>query len=259
MFRSSNPAFNDRILSQAQSLGAGETMTVQGMVNKTFVMLFLTIVTASWIWGKFFAQTPVFEGIEGATGGIPAYVGTAVTVGAFGGFIVALVTIFKKEWSMITAPIYALLEGLFLGGISAIFELSYPGIVIQAVMLTLATLFAMLMAYKSGMIKVTDKLRMGIFAATGAVCLIYIVSIVMGFFGASIPMIHSSGPVGIGFSLIVIGIAAFNFLIDFDLVERCASSGMPKYMEWYTAFGLMVTLIWLYLEFLRLLAKMNRR
>jgi uncharacterized YccA/Bax inhibitor family protein len=159
----------------------------------------------------------------------------------------------------VTAPIYAVLEGLFLGGISAIFEMSYPGIVIQAVALTFGTLFCLLAAYKSRLIKVTENFKLGIVAATGAICLIYLVSIIMGFFGASIPMIHSSGPLGIGFSLFVVTIAALNLVLDFDFIERGSEMGAPKYMEWYGAFGLVVTLVWLYIEILRLLSKLRRR
>ena len=180
-------------------------------------------------------------------------------LGIFGGLIVGFVTIFKKEWAPVTSPIYALCEGLFIGGISAIFEVRYPGIVIQAIALTFGTLFCLLTAYKSGMIKVTENFKLGIVAATGAICLIYFVSFIMGFFGASIPMIHSSGPVGIGFSLVVVTIAALNLVLDFDFIEQGSTMGLPKYMEWYAAFGLVVTLVWLYIEILRLLAKLRSR
>lgn len=173
--------------------------------------------------------------------------------------IVGFVTIFKKEWAPVTAPAYALCEGLFIGGISAIFEMRFPGIVMQAVALTFGTLFCLLMAYKSGVIKATENFKLGIVAATGAICVIYLVSFVMGFFGASIPMIHSSGPMGIIFSLVVVTIAALNLVLDFDFIEKGATMGIPKYMEWYAAFGLVVTLVWLYIEILRLLAKLQSR
>ena len=150
-------------------------------------------------------------------------------------------------------------KGLFIGGISAIFEVRYPGIVMQAVALTFGTLFCLLAAYKSGMIKPTENFKLGIVAATGAICVIYFISIIMGFFGASIPMIHGSGPVGIIFSLVVVTIAALNLVLDFDFIEQGSTMGLPKYMEWYAAFGLVVTLVWLYIEILRLLAKLQSR
>jgi len=152
-----------------------------------------------------------------------------------------------------------LLEGLFLGGISAILDARFPGIVIQAVGLTFGTLFIMLLAYRSGLIHVTDKFRMGVVAATGGIALLYLATIVLGFFGASVPYIHDSGTIGIAFSLFVIVVAALNLVLDFDLIEKGAAHGAPKYVEWYAAFGLMVTLIWLYIEFLRFLSKLRSR
>jgi uncharacterized YccA/Bax inhibitor family protein len=148
---------------------------------------------------------------------------------------------------------------LFLGGISAILDARFPGIVIQAVGLTFGTRFIMLLAYRSGLIHVTDKFRMGVVAATGGIALLYLVTIVLGFFGARVPYIHDSGTIGIAFSLFVVVVAALNLVLDFDLIEKGAANGAPKYVEWYAAFGLMVTLIWLYIEFLRLLAKLRSR
>ena len=182
-----------------------------------------------------------------------------VLVGAIGGFIVAIVTTFKKEWAPVTAPIYAVLEGLFLGGISATFEARFPGIVVQAVALTFGTLFCLLMAYKSRLIQVTQKFLMGVFAATGAIALFYLVSIVLSFFKIQIPFVYGSGIAGIIFSLVVVVIAALNLVLDFDFIENGAEHGAPKYMEWYGAFALMVTLVWLYLEILRLLSKVRDR
>ena len=179
--------------------------------------------------------------------------------GAIGGFIVALVTVFKKTWSPITAPIYAVLEGLMLGGLSAIFEMQFKGIVVQAVGLTFGTLFCMLMAYKSGLIQATENFKLGVAAATGAICLLYFITMILGFFGVHMPYIHESGIVGIGFSLFVVVIAALNLVLDFDFIESGAASGAPKYMEWYGAFGLLVTLVWLYIEILRLLSKLRSR
>jgi uncharacterized YccA/Bax inhibitor family protein len=182
-----------------------------------------------------------------------------VAIGGIGGFIAALVTIFKKEWSPITAPIYALLEGLALGGISAVFELRYPGIAMQAVGLTFGTLFVLLLAYHSGLIPVTEKFKLGVVAATGGIAVFYLVEFVLGFFGVHFAAINGSGLLGIGFSVVVVIVAALNLVLDFDFIESGVNAGAPKYMEWYGAFGLIVTLVWLYLEILRLLAKLNSR
>ena len=180
--------------------------------------------------------------------------------GVFGGFVVALITIFKKTWSPFTAPIYALLEGLALGGISAILESRYPGIAVQAVGLTFGTLFVMLLAYKTGVIRATERFKVGVIAATGGIMVFYLIGMVLRmFFHFQIPVVYSGGIWGILFSLFVVVIAALNLVLDFDMIETGVNGGAPKYMEWYGAFGLMVTLIWLYLEILRLLAKARRR
>jgi uncharacterized YccA/Bax inhibitor family protein len=251
MMRSGNPALSAQTFQSLATTaypGAavrGEAMTLQGTVNKTGISLLLCVVSAAWTWNMYVTNPGVV---------MPFLLG-----GAIGGFVVAMVTVFKKTWAPFTVPIYALLEGLFLGAISAMFEGMYPGIVIQAVGLTFGTLFALLLAYKSGLIKATENFKLGVAAATGAVALIYLASIVLGFFGTSIPYIHESGTVGILFSLAVVVIAALNLVMDFDFIETGAEQGAPKYMEWYGAFGLLVTLIWLYLEMLRLLAKLNER
>ncbi len=182
-----------------------------------------------------------------------------MVVGAIGGFVVALVTIFKQTWAPVTAPLYALLEGLVIGGVSTIFEAQFPGIVIQAAGLTLGTCLALLLAYKSRLIRATENFKMGVVAATGGIALFYLITLVLGFFGIRIPLLYSNGWMGIGFSLFVVVIAALNLVLDFDFIEQGAARGAPKYMEWYGAFGLMVTLIWLYLEMLRLLAKLRSR
>jgi uncharacterized YccA/Bax inhibitor family protein len=205
------------------------------------------MATAAWTWHLFLQSRDM------------ATVAPLMMVGLFGGFIFAMITSFKKEWSPVTAPIYALLEGLALGGISAIFDLRYPGIGIQAVSLTFGTLFVLLLAYRSGLIQVTQKFRMGIVAATGGIMLFYLLEMVLGFFGIQFASINGSGIVGIGFSLIVVAVAALNLVLDFDFIERGVQYGAPKYMEWYGAFGIMVTLVWLYLEILRLLSKLRSR
>ncbi len=234
-FRSGNPALGSQTFNV--SSGTSSTMTLEGSVNKTGIGLFLLMLSAYFTWNNTMPGVMVF--------------------GAIGGFIVALVTIFKKHWSPITVPIYAILEGLFLGGISQIFEKQFPGIVTQAIILTLGILGALLIAYKSKLIKPTENFKLGISAATGGIFLVYLINFIMGFFGSSIPMIHESGLMGIGFSIFVVIIASLNLVLDFDFIEQGAEQGAPKYMEWYGAFGLMVTLIWLYLEILRLLAKLQ--
>jgi uncharacterized YccA/Bax inhibitor family protein len=245
LFRSSNPVLKEKAF--AGQLATGEAMTIQGTVNKTGLLLLLVVVSAAWTWGLSHSETPAAA--------YPWMIG-----GALGGFVVALVTVFKKTWSPLTAPIYALLEGLFLGGISAVFERSYPGIAIQAVSLTFAVMFVMLLAYKFGIIRATRGFKLGVIAATGGIALVYMANMVMSlFFHSQISVLSSSSPLGIGISLFVVVIAALNLIIDFDMIETAARMGAPKYMEWYGAFGLMVTLIWLYLEILRLLGKTRRQ
>ena len=250
--RSGNPALRaDTFLdagSGALVRGGAGAMSLNGTVNKTALLLVVTLAGAMFSWSQFSAAMAA---------GNPAAVMPYVWGGAIGGFVVALATIFRKEWSPFTAPLYAALEGLFLGAASAMFELRYPGIVIQAVGLTFGTLAALLLAYRSGLIKATENFKLGVVAATGGIAVVYLISIVMNMFGSGIPLIHESGIVGIGFSLFVVVIAAMNLVLDFDFIETGVEQGAPKYMEWYGAFGLMVTLVWLYLEFLRLLAKLR--
>jgi uncharacterized YccA/Bax inhibitor family protein len=257
MIRSGNPALKE---STFLDLGSGAVvsrdagaMSLNGTVNKTGFLLLMAVATAALAWSQSVATGP--DGVATAT---PAMVGYALG-GGIGGLILALITAFKKEWSPVTAPAYALVEGLFLGAISAMFELRFPGIVMQAVLLTFGTLFALLMAYRSGLIKATENFKLGVVAATGGIALIYLATIVLGFFNINIPYIHESGLIGIGFSLFVVVIAALNLVLDFDFIESGVEAGAPKYMEWYGAFGLMVTLVWLYVEFLRLLSKLQSR
>lgn len=242
--RSGNPALKADTFRGERTLPGVGTMTIPGTVNKTALVLLLLLITASLTWNM---------GVEdGRVGGF-------ILIGVIGGLITALVTVFKKNWAPITAPIYAAFEGLALGGISAMFEARYPGIVSQAVFLTFGTLAALLIAYRSGWIKATENFKLGVAAATGGIFFVYLISFVVGFFGVNIPLIHGSGTFGIIFSLFVVVIAALNLVLDFDFIEEAAERGAPKYMEWYGAFGLMVTLIWLYLEILRLLAKLQQR
>jgi uncharacterized YccA/Bax inhibitor family protein len=245
LLRSTNPVLKEKAFAGA--IPTGETMTIQGTVNKTGLLLLFVVATAAWTWGLSHSPTP-----EAA---YPWTLG-----GAIGGFVVALVTIFKKEWSPISAPIYALLEGLFLGGISAIFEKSYPGIAMQAISLTFGVLFVLLLAYKMRIVQATRGFKLGVIAATGGIAIVYLINMVMSlFFHTPMSFLYASTRLGIGISLFVVIIASLNLIIDFDMIETGARMGAPKYMEWYGAFGLMVTLIWLYMEMLRLLSKIRRR
>ena len=245
--RSGNPALRADTFKN-EGVPVGQAMTLQGTVNKTGILLVLLVLSASYTWDLFFQA------------GNPAAVVPAMIGGAIGGLIFALITIFKKQWAGVTAPVYALLQGLFLGGISAIFEAQYPGIVIQATGLTLGTLASLLVLYKLGIIKPTENFRLMVVSATMGIGILYLISFVMNMFGsAGIGFIHSNGLFGIGFSLFVVAIAALNLVLDFDFIEIGAEQGAPKYMEWFGAFSLMVTLIWLYLEMLRLIAKLRSR
>ncbi len=251
--RSGNPALQE---STFLDLGTGTvvrneagTMTLNGTVNKTGILLLLTVITAAYAWSQ--TITPTGEVAPGAT--------VYLWGGAIGGLVLALVTVFKKTWSPITAPLYAVVEGFFLGSISAIYNAQFQGIVMQAVMLTFGIMFALLFAYRSGLIKATENFKLGVVAATGGVALIYLATIGLGFFGIKIPFIHESGLIGIGFSMVVVVIASLNLVLDFDFIEKGVEVGAPKYMEWYGAFGLMITLVWLYLELLRLLSKLQSR
>jgi uncharacterized YccA/Bax inhibitor family protein len=246
LMRTSNPALNDQVF-RSEGTAFGETMTVQGTVNKTGILLLCAVATSIWTWNIFLHSHS------------PQAVAPLAMVGVIGGLIFAFATIFKKTWAPVTAPIYALLEGLVLGSVSAILEVRFPGIAIQAVSLTFGTMVALLLAYRSGLIRVTDKLRLGIFAATGGIALFYVMEMILGLFGVHFTAVNGSGAIGIGFSVFVVIIAALNLVLNFDFIENGARAGAPKYMEWYGAFGMMVTLIWLYFEILQLLSKLRSR
>lgn len=245
LFKTSNPALNEKTFEGRVAV-AGEAMTLQGTVNKTGVLLLCVVITSAWTWGIAHSQAP------GAA--LPWMMG-----GLIGGLVFALATIFKKEWSPITAPVYALCEGLVLGGISALLERSYPGIAIQAMGLTFGVTAVMLMLYRTGVLRATPKFTVGVVAATGGIFVVYIVDLVLGMFGRHVPLLNSSGPLGIGVSAVIVIIAALNLILDFDFVETGVHARAPKYMEWYGAFGIMVTLVWMYMEILRLLSKMRQR
>jgi len=241
--RTSNPALNDSTFD-AIAVSGEERMTVKGTVNKSFILIALVFSTALLSW-DFMLQSG---------SGIIYVIASAILA-----FIVGLVTSFKPTWSPYTAPAYALFEGVFLGAISGFFNNVYPGIAIQAVLLTCAVFICLLLAYRSGLIKATENFKLGIVAATGAIGLIYLASFALGFFGIQIPLIHGNGPVGIIFSLVVVAIAALNLVLDFDFIEQGEAKGAPKYMEWYASYGLLVTLVWLYIEILKLLIKLNSK
>jgi uncharacterized YccA/Bax inhibitor family protein len=245
--RSGNPALNENVFLDVGtgSLTTGETMSLNGTVNKTALLLGLVVLTSVFAWTSI--------DLNANPAGMMPY----VWGGGIGGFVLALVTVFKKEWSPITAPLYALVKGLFVGAVSLLFETMYPGIVFQAVCLTFGTLAALLMAYRSGLIKATENFKLGVTAATGGIMIVYLISMAMNMFGKNMPYIHESGIIGIGFSLFVVVIAALNLVLDFDFIETGVEANAPKYMEWYGAFGLTVTLVWLYIEFLRLLSKLR--
>ena len=238
-YRSGNPVLSKNTFTRSSDIT--ETMTINGTVNKTAISLLLLVGTG---YLTFNSINP----------------GLLIGCGT-GGFIVAIVTVFKKEWAPITVPLYAILEGALLGGISYMYNSLYDGIVTDAIFLTVGILLSLLVAYRSGYIKPTENFKLGIFAATGGIAIVYLVNFVMGFFGSSmeIMQIDNASPMSIGFSVVVVIIAALNLVLDFDFIEEGAEKGAPKYMEWYGAFGLLVTLIWLYLEILRLLAKLNSR
>ena len=247
--RTSNPAFSRNTFAASPMAATGSNqMTINGTINRCLILLAIILCSAGWVWSNFhnpMAEAP-HPSLMGLMGG-----------GALLGLIIALITMFKASWSPITAPLYALCEGVFLGGISTMLEMRFPGIAMQAVGLTFGTLAGMLIAYRAGVIRATEKFKAIVCAATFGIFIFYIASFLLGFFGIAIPYIHEGGPIGIGFSLFVIAIAALNLILDFDLIEQGAKGNSPRYMEWYGAFGLMVTLIWLYLEFLILLAKLR--
>ena len=248
MYRTSNPALGESALRRLQArAGVGaRTMTVGGTALKTLLLLVVATVSAAFVWSAYF-------------GGNPEAAGGAAVAGAVGGLVVALVTVFKPGVAPWTAPLYAVLEGMLLGGVSALYEQRYQGLPLQAVGLTFGTLFVLLLAYSTGMLRATDRFRAGITAATLGIAVYYLIAFAGSFFGVRMPLIHDNGWLGIGFSLVVVAVAALNYVLDFDFVERGARAGLDRRMEWYGAFGLLVTTVWLYLELLRLLGKLRSR
>ena len=249
MVKTGNPTLKESAFTAFRGGGSvlspAERMTLNGTVHRTFFLLCLVVSSASFVWAQLYTNPPLV---------LPL-----MLVGMLGGLICSLVTIFRKQSAAISGSLYALFEGLIIGGISAYAEMRYPGIVLQAVGLTFGTLFALLFLYRSGLVKATENFKLGLLSAMGGILLVALVSLGMGMFGFKMPAIYQSGGIGIAFSLFVCAIAALNLVLDFDFIEQGVEYGAPKYMEWYAAFGLMVTLIWLYMEILNLLMKMRSR
>jgi uncharacterized YccA/Bax inhibitor family protein len=246
--RTSNPAFGQSVFSAPSYADVqAEPMTVNGTIHKAMLLTLLVVAPAMVTWKMLFAADSMAIGL--ATGGL------------FGGLLFGLVTCFKHEWAPVTAPIYAICEGLLLGAVSAAFEAAYPGLVIQAVSLTFGVLVIMLILYRAGVLRATPMFVRGVVIATLAIFAVYMVNMVLYLCGVHVSILHGPMPIwaSIGISLVIVGIAALNLILDFDLIEKGSAAGFPRYMEWYAAFGLMVTLIWLYIEILRLLAKMRQK
>lgn len=246
MMKSGNPVFKSDAFKNVLGQVGAEPMTINGTIGKTVILFVLLMITAGWTWTRYFS-----------TGSAEA-VQPFMLIGIFGGLIMAIATSFKPNWSPITAPIYAILEGLFVGSVSAFFDARFHGIVIQAVALTFGVMAVMLFLYRSRIIKVTEKFRLGVFAATGGIFLFYLATWIMGFFGVHTSLLFGGSTLSIGLSVVICAIAALNLVLDFDFIERVSAQGAPRYMEWYGGFALMVTLVWLYLEILRLLANSRR-
>lgn len=247
--RTGNPILREEVFTDLATSARVEPMTFQGVINKSLILLGCMTLMASWTWSL---------AITGNSSSL-ALAHSLMIGGAIFGFILAMITAFKPVWAPMLAPAYALCQGAFIGGLSQAMNVAYPGIVLQAASLTFATLAMLLALYKSGVIVMTDKMRLGIVAATGAVAVVYLVSIALSFFGIQVPFLYGGGWMSIGFSLFVVGLAALNLLLDFDVIEQGVRRGLPRYMEWYSAFALLVTLIWLYVEILRLLSKARSR
>jgi len=248
IFKSGNPTLNEKVFQSTIVLPGTDVMTERGTLNKFFFLFLMVMASAAFTWKAFYDGKDVFPWMIGA---------------AIGGLIVALVMSFKREWSPYLAPAYGLLEGVFVGGISAVynnaFEKVAPNIVMQAVLLTFGAVIAMFLLYRFQIIKATEKFKSVIFIATAGIAIFYLLAIVLRMFNIDIAFIHQGSTIGIVFSLVVVAVAALNLILDFDMIEQGAAKGAPKFMEWYGAFALLVTIVWLYLEILRLLAKISSR
>jgi len=246
--RTSNPSLNDKTFAGLPRVTvAGEAMTLQGTVNKSFLLLLVLLIAALWPWSQFFGS------------GNPAVIAPAILIGLIGGLALGLIISFKATLAPMLSIPYAACEGLAIGGISAVLEKRYPGIAIQAVGLTFGVMAALLLAYTTGLIQVTQRFRAIVVGATGAVLLLYLASFVLGFFHVTVPFLQGGSALSIGVSLVIVCIAALNLVLNFDLIYTGVAQGAPRYMEWYAAFGLLVTLVWLYMEILRLLGQIRQR
>jgi len=249
LFKGGNPAMSEKTFEQVQHF-EGEVMTVRGTMNKFGLMFIMLLGGASFTWSMFYQA--------GAATVMPWMWGSLI-----GGFVLSLVIILKKTWAPYLALGYGLLEGLFLGAVSAFYDYAfadkYPSIIMHAVLLTFGCAAAMYILYKTGVIRATNTFKKVIFTATAGIAMFYLIAMVLRMFGIEMPYLHENGAVGIGISLFIVAIAALNLILDFDMMEQGAQQGAPKYFEWYCAFGLMVTIVWLYLEILRLLSKLNSR
>lgn len=240
----SNPALKSSVFQTAYAGARAERMTIKGTVFKAMVLIAVTAISTAWVWSAVVDQ--------------PALAGPAVLVGALGGLVVSMIAIFKPQTAPFTAPLYAVVEGIALGAISAMYNTMYHGLPMQAVGLTIMVALGMLLAYQTGLLRATDTFRRVVVSATVGIMLFYLVSIGLGFFGVHVSVMTDSSPLGIGISLVITAVAALNLVLDFDLIERGAAQGAPKYMEWYGGFALLITLVWLYLELLRLLGRLRR-
>lgn len=247
IFKAGNPVISEKTFDRLHT-PAGEVMTVRGTINKFGVMFIMVLAAASFTWSLFYKGADMMPWMWGSM---------------IGGFVLALVITFKKTWAPYLALGYALLEGLFLGAISAFFDYafreSYPGIIMQAVLLTFGTAGAMYAFYHFGIIRATNTFKKVVITATAGIAVFYLIALVLRMFGVQMPYLHDNGIIGIGISVFIVAIAALNLILDFDMIEQGAAQGAPKYFEWYSAFGLLVTIVWLYLEILRLLSKLASR
>lgn len=259
--QSGNPALKPGLLANFPATTDGKVMTLNGTLNKVAISLALVVLSALYTWNRYVSAYDLEKGIHPlhALQLASSAVGVYILVGVIAGLVLAIATAFKPVWSPVTAPLYAIAEGLFLGGVSAEFNASYPGVVIQAILLTFAVMAIMLFLYRSGIIKVTPRLTAGIVAATGGVFLFYLVTWILSFFGVNTNQLFFGTQLSIVISLVIVAIAAFNLLLDFEVIRRGSSEGWPSYMEWYSAFALTVTLVWLYLEILRLMANLRNQ
>lgn len=246
--KSSNPAFREKVFTQAAEGMSGEVMTLDGTSVKAGVLGALVVMSAAWPWHLFFAQHASLDALTPYIWG-----------GSLSAFVVALITIFNQKASPITAPLYAVLEGLALGAISAFYEFKFPGVAVPAVGITFSVLGVMLFAYTTHIVRPSAGFLRAVAMATGGIAVYYVIAMIMALFGMHAPLIYNSGIIGICFSLVVSVVAALNLLIDFDFIDKNVQQGAPKYMEWYSAFGLMLTLVWLYLEILRLMSKLSKK